>query len=125
MNVQRRQVHRARREGGFTFVETIVTVAVLGLFVVGLSFALVVSQRGKDAGRQPLDASVAEQQVAFWLPTDMLSLGTASPDIDVAMARGTSDCSGRLPGARVLHLGWNDGLKPEPKTFTVKGLPDI
>ena len=119
MNGQRRRVHRARREGGFTFVETIVTVAVLGLFVLGLSVALIVSSRKSGTAREPLDASVAEQQVAFWLPTDMLSLGTASPDIDVATARGTSDCNGRLAGVRVLHLGWNDGVKPEPKTFTV------
>lgn len=40
MNGQRRRAHRARREGGFRFVETIVTVAVLGLFAVAISAAL-------------------------------------------------------------------------------------
>ena len=89
------------------------TVAVLGLFVVGITAALLVSQRGKSAQRQPLDAAVAEQQVAFWLPTDMQSLGSASTDIVVETARGTRDCSGRLAGLRVLHLGWTEGAKPD------------
>lgn len=104
----RNRLRATRSESGFTLVELIMTVSILGILLGGISAILITSLKAQASDSKTLDAAVAEGQLAFWLPADMQSFGISAGDVNVTPTTGATWCGGSLPGTRVLHLAWTD-----------------
>ena len=120
MNALLTRMRRTRHEeGGFTLIELIITVAILGIIAGGISSMLISSLKSQAASQKLLDSTIAQQQLAYWLPADMQSFGDAAGDIDTAASTGQTYCGGTaIPGIRVLHVAWSDNAGATAKNFS-------
>ena len=91
-----------RDERGFTLVELVIGIAILGTIVGGLAGAIIVGLRTADATATRLAQSHDAQLVSVYLPRDLASTSSdvvAKPDPD-------SMCSSQ--GTLLLRLRWTD-----------------
>jgi prepilin-type N-terminal cleavage/methylation domain-containing protein len=79
---------RARTEAGFSLVEVLVAVAILGIIMTALSGAVIVGLRSTRDSHTSLDQSNAEQLVTTYVTKDIQAA-------DSIKTNGTSSCSGR------------------------------
>ena len=110
---RRRPARSDVRDAGLAPVETAVVAAALALIFVGLFVFLNRGSGPKVDANAPGDTEV---QVALLLPTDIHSVDPSSAKVDVRPTTTASDCSGRLPGLRVLHLAW---INADDGRFTI------
>jgi prepilin-type N-terminal cleavage/methylation domain-containing protein len=89
------------REGGFTLMELLLVIALLGLVAVPLAGAITVGERTTAATANRLESTHDAQLVSIYLPADIQSAGNAAGD--VVVTPGNSDCSG-MPN--LLRLRW-------------------
>jgi prepilin-type N-terminal cleavage/methylation domain-containing protein len=101
---------RARERDGFTLVELLVVVAVLGFVASALAATIVVTLRTSPASQDRIDDARAAQGLITWLPQDVDSTPVdrlSNFDTDPARVTG---CSGASPGVNLLHLSWSETL---------------
>ena len=97
----------AKNDGGFTLVEVVGTVMLLGLILVSITaaFAVVLQQQVASSGR--INNAVSEQSVGQWLTPDLAS---SSGDTDISP--GASACFTTCPagaengGSNVMLFQW-------------------
>lgn len=90
---------RRPRQEGFTLVELVVAIAILGIIAVVLTEAVVLGFRTTDGTAANVSRSVATRTVASYLTTDVQRAETVSTT--------DADCATAEPGV-FLHLGWVD-----------------
>ncbi len=92
---------RVRSEAGFTLVEMLMVVAVLGIIIVPLTNAMFVGFRTSDRTARVLVTSADRQMLTNYLPPDALSATAATVD-PAATGCLTAD------GTRVILLTWRE-----------------
>jgi prepilin-type N-terminal cleavage/methylation domain-containing protein len=108
-------ISRIDDERGFTLMELLLVIAILGLIAVPLSASLVVGLRTTDATANRLDTSHDAQLVSLYLPADIQSAGNAAGDI-VASPTPGSACS---LVQNLLQLRWTaTEAEGDPVTYT-------
>lgn len=95
---------RLRDESGFTLVELLITIAILGVVIAPLTAALIVALRTTDETSNRLAGSNDAQLLSIWLPGDIQSAGNQSGDI-VAAPTANTECSGVT---NLLRLRWRE-----------------
>lgn len=96
-------IQRARRdEGGFTLVELMMSIAIMGIIIVPIAASLFLGLRTNDETANRLAGSNDAQLLSTWLPPDLQSAGNQSGDV-VATPTVNTDCSGVN---NVLRLRW-------------------
>jgi prepilin-type N-terminal cleavage/methylation domain-containing protein len=99
-----------RSEAGFTLVEMLATIAILGIISLPLTNAFVVGLRSSDRTAKLLVTSADRQMLANYLPPDALSATGATT------GAGTG-CLGAA-GTRVLLLTWTETIRISPPAVT-------
>jgi prepilin-type N-terminal cleavage/methylation domain-containing protein len=94
-------MRRDRGEGGFTLMELLLVIAILGFIVVPLAAAITVGLRTTDSTSNRLASSHDAQLVSIYLPADIQSAGSQTDDVLTDPAN--TDCSGV---SNVLRLRW-------------------
>jgi prepilin-type N-terminal cleavage/methylation domain-containing protein len=102
----------SRRDGGFTLVELLIVISILGLIVSTLSASIVVILRTTPGTSSRIDDARTLRGMSTWLAHDVTSTPPFLPEDSnggIDTATGRNDCS--APGSNVLHLSWteNDG----------------
>jgi prepilin-type N-terminal cleavage/methylation domain-containing protein len=105
--MQQQPTQNAKNDGGFTLIEVVATVMLLGLILVSVTaaFTVVVQQQVASSGR--ISNAVSEQSVGQWLTPDLAS---ASGDTDISP--GASACFTTCPagvengGSNVMLFQW-------------------
>jgi prepilin-type N-terminal cleavage/methylation domain-containing protein len=97
----------AGNDGGFTLVELLICVALVGVLATVTSSAIVVALRTTPAVEDRADASVNVQGLVTWLPQDVDS---ATPDSFDAAPGTPSGCSGADPGQNLLKMAWTETI---------------
>lgn len=98
-----------RSESGFTLVEMLIAIVILGIIVVPITGALVVTLRTTDETSNRMVASNDAQLLSFWLPGDIQSTGNDTlnanvlDDDTVYPPTVSTECSGRT---NALRLEW-------------------
>ena len=113
--------HRARRDGGMTLVELVVSVALLGLVMAVISAAIIVTFRQADATEGRVNLARSEQGIDTWIPADLSSTDVTAdfealygpsyagllPVNTAPDASPCGNCAGvDLSGANALQLAW-------------------
>ena len=98
----RRQVASS---GGYTLIELLVTIAVLGAIAGVLGAALTIGEKTVSATNNRLAGSHDAQNLATWLPADVQSTGNGQSDVAI---NSTTDCS-NIPNALRLHWAVSEG----------------
>jgi len=94
------------RDGGFTLIEVIIVLVILGIVMSSLSLALSVALRTNPDNQSRIDDARATRSLATWLSYDVSS----TPPFVGEKAQGgivtgaANDCGG--PGSNLLHLKW-------------------
>lgn len=103
-----------RRNDGFTLIELVVVVALLGLISAVLASAIVVVLRNNPANTERLDDSRVVKGLVTWLPQDIDSTPTGGFETDRNAPTG---CSGANPGVSILKLTWTEQLNGTTTRF--------
>ena len=104
------------RDGGFTLIEVIIVLVILGIVMSSLSLALSVALRTNPDNQSRVDDARATRSLATWLSYDVSS----TPPFVGERAQGgivtgqANDCGG--PGSNLLHLKWIEAA-PAPVTY--------
>ncbi len=99
--------HRSHRDRGFTLVEAVICIALMGLLSTVVASAIVVILRTTPAVSDRADAAVNVQGLVTWLPQDVDSAKPGSFDIT---PRATTGCSAPDPGDNLLKLAWSETI---------------
>jgi prepilin-type N-terminal cleavage/methylation domain-containing protein len=110
--VSRRASRKA--DGGFTLIEVLVVVAVLGLLSTVLAATFVVVIRTNPANEQRVDDARILKGISTWLPPDIDSTPSAGFDTNPSKV---SDCAGSHPGTNALHLTWTEMIGSTVTTY--------
>ena len=104
MSIQARSEPRRRRDEGFSLVELLIGVSILGVIMATLSAAVILILKAQ----KPIQSRIAEaKDVAFlqtWLPLDLGSAITSDRTPALQPWTGTT-----LPGTNVVTLTDSDG----------------
>lgn len=79
--MSRQPVSRSRRRGGFTMIELLIVVALLGIIGTMLTTILVRQQRFHRAVASVADSRARMRDIATIMPTDLRSISTAGRDL--------------------------------------------
>ncbi|MEX1145216.1 MAG: prepilin-type N-terminal cleavage/methylation domain-containing protein [Acidimicrobiia bacterium] len=82
-----------RHESGFTLIELMVAMAIMGIILVPIAGGLFVGLRTSDETSYRLAGSNDAQLLSTWLPPDLHSAGNQSGDV-VAAPTANTECSG-------------------------------
>lgn len=106
------------RDGGFTLIEVIIVLVILGIVMSSLSLALSVALRTNPDNQSRIDDARATRSLATWLSYDVSS----TPPFVGETAQGgmvtggtANDCGGPL-GSNLLDLKWVEA-KPTAVTY--------
>ena len=103
---------RARSEG-FTLVEVLVSMSVMGLIATVISSVVIVAVRHNPAVQMRTDAAHTLQGITTWLPQDVDS--TPPGGFDVVKTK-VSGCTSS-PGVSVLHMQWSENISGTTTQF--------
>ncbi|MFP5488718.1 MAG: type II secretion system protein [Acidimicrobiia bacterium] len=109
-----------RRDGGFTLVEALIVVTVLGLIVTTLAGAFMVIVRTTPSAEIRVDDARSTRGLATWLSHDT----TSTPPYDTYHPQGWIDVSPTrndcvADGENILHLTWVENSVSAVTTFHV------
>ena len=111
MKLLLRKRRPASGEDGFTLVEVMLVVTLLGLIAGVIAGAFIVSLRGNDKVKTLLPAANAANSVNFWLASDVSSAVTNIPGWFSSTAADSSGCSSDPPGTtNVLRIETRDPI---------------
>jgi prepilin-type N-terminal cleavage/methylation domain-containing protein len=89
-------------EAGFTLVELLVAIVILGIIAVPLGASAFLGLRTADETSNRFASSNDAQLLSIWLPPDVQSAGNQSGDV---VTSGNTECSGVT---NVLRLRWRE-----------------
>jgi prepilin-type N-terminal cleavage/methylation domain-containing protein len=95
---------RHSRDDGFTLVELLIAVVVLGLIMSALAGAMVVLLRTQDSAASSLRSSEGTQGLTTWFPSDAQSTPPGAYDT----ASGTVSGCGTDPGTSIVRFQWQE-----------------
>ena len=111
-----------RPDGGFTLIELVVAIAVLGIIMPVITATFVVIVRNSPAVQTRTDDSRSTRGLSTWLPQDVLSTppvvitdGSSTPGY--TLTARASDCASTA-GTNVLHMVWQENVGPNAATLT-------
>lgn len=104
---------RRTRSDGFTLVEVLVSMTVMGLIATVISSVVVVALRNNPAVQLRTDSALTLQGITTWLPQDVDS--TPPTGFDTVPTK-SSGC-GSSPGISVLHMQWTESIAGTVTTF--------
>lgn len=96
-----------RRDGGFTLIEAVISIALMSVLASVISAAIVVTLRASPGVEDRADAAVNVQGLVTWLPQDVDSAAPGSFDKDQA---ATTGCTGADPGFNLLKVTWSETI---------------
>ena len=111
-----------RADGGFTLIELVVAIAVLGIIMPVITATFVVIVRNSPTVQTRTDDSRSTRGLSTWLPQDVLSTppvvitdGSSTPGY--TLTARASDCASTA-GTNVLHMVWQENVGPNAATLT-------
>lgn len=111
-----------RADGGFTLIELVVAIAVLGIIMPVITATFVVIVRNSPAVQTRTDDSRSTRGLSTWLPQDVLSTpptvvtdGSSTPGY--TLTARASNCASTA-GTNVLHMVWQENVGPNAATLT-------
>lgn len=111
-----------RADGGFTLIELVVAIAVLGIIMPVITATFVVIVRNSPAVQTRTDDSRSTRGLSTWLPQDVLSTppvvitdGSSTPGY--TLTARASNCASTA-GTNVLHMVWQENVGPNAGTLT-------
>ena len=111
-----------RADGGFTLIELVVAIAVLGIIMPVITDTFVDIVRNSPAVQTRTDDSRSTRGLSTWLPQDVLSTppvvitdGSSTPGYTLT-ARASMCAS--TAGTNVLHMVWQENVGPNAATLT-------
>jgi prepilin-type N-terminal cleavage/methylation domain-containing protein len=115
MNSRRTVAPRATRgEAGFTLVELLIVIVLLGLVTAALTSSFITALRGNDTAAQRVDETNDAQLVASFLVRDAQAAGGSNPatgSVDPSLGVSLTDaasCTDPDGAALVVRFKWND-----------------
>lgn len=102
-----------RSEGGFTLVELLLVIVMLGIIIAPLTAGLMVGLRTTDETANRLAGSNDAQLLSLWLPPDIQSTGNVAGDV-VFSPTSNTECSGI---SNRLRLRWRETQGSTTNTF--------
>lgn len=106
--------NREAHSNGFTLVELIIVVGLMGMIAVVLSAVIVVIIKTSPAASTRIDDARVLQGLVTWLPQDVDS--TPTTGFNVAAAKVTG-CNGASAGTNLLHMTWTEKLGGTTTTY--------
>jgi prepilin-type N-terminal cleavage/methylation domain-containing protein len=100
-----------RAEDGFTLLELLLVIAILGIIVVPLGASILIGFRTTDATANRIESSHDAQMASIYFPADLQSAGNAQDDVVVAPTPN-SDCSG-VQNLVVVHWMVQEQIVPD------------
>ena len=102
---------RSRRDGGFSLIELLIVVALMGLITATLSTAIIVILKATPSTGLRIDDARTLRGMSTWLAQDVTSTPPFAPEDSLGgMIDHTdparNDCS--APGINVLNLNWTE-----------------
>ena len=120
--MKNRRPKTKRADGGFTLIELVVAIAVLGIIMPVITATFVVIVRNSPAVQTRTDDSRSTRGLSTWLPQDVLSTppvvitdGSSTPGY--TLTARASDCASTA-GTNVLHMVWQENVGPNAATLT-------
>jgi len=101
-----RSGRRTTTDAGFTLIEAVICISLMGLLSTVIAAAIVVTMKSSPAVADRADAAVNVQGLVTWLPQDVDSATPGTFDI----ADATSGCAGVDPGHNVLKMTWHEQI---------------
>jgi prepilin-type N-terminal cleavage/methylation domain-containing protein len=102
---------RMRDEAGFTLVELLMAIVIMGVVLGPLAAGLLVGLRTSDETANRLAGSNDAQLLSIWLPPDVQSTGGGASDVSTS---NNTDCSGVT---NVLRLRWTETTGSSSATY--------
>jgi len=99
-----RAARRARDEAGFTLIEMLMAVVIMGFIIAPMTAGLIVGLRTTDETASRLTGSNDAQILSVWLPPDIQSTGNQVGDVVFSPTVNT-ECSGV---SNRLRLKWRE-----------------
>ncbi len=106
--------NREKRSNGFTLVELIIVVALMGMIAVVLSAVIVVIIKTSPAASTRIDDARVLQGLVTWLPQDVDSTPPTGFNVDAEEVTG---CNGSSTGKNLLHMTWTEKLGATTTTY--------
>lgn len=97
---------RRTRSDGFTLVEVLVSMTIMGLIATVISSIVIVAVKNNPAVQLRTDSALTLQGIATWLPQDVDSTPPTGFDTGATTASGCSSS----PGANVLRMQWSEDI---------------
>lgn len=101
-----RLMNRRSRSDGFTLVEVLVSMTVMGLIATVISSVVIVAVKNNPAVQMRTDAALTLQGVTNWLPQDVDSTPPGGFD---KVATTSSGCASS-PGKNLLQMQWSEDI---------------
>ncbi len=99
-------VKRRTRSDGFTLVEVLVSMSVMGLIATVISSVVIVAVKNNPAVQLRTDSALTLQGITTWLPQDVDSTPPTGFNTVPTKASGCASS----PGVSVLHMQWSENI---------------
>lgn len=99
-------VKRRTRSDGFTLVEVLVSMSVMGLIATVISSVVIVAVKNNPAVQLRTDSALTLQGITTWLPQDVDSTPPTGFNTVPTQASGCTSS----PGVNVLHMQWSENI---------------